>query len=278
MKFKVPFSKKTLVIVVTALLIVSISLTVTPKSNPNFFERAINTVFLPIQSVVKWPYNKVKSSIDFFVGMKRYANENEKLLAENIELKEKVRQLEIAGIENEELRDMLNLTKKYDTSNAITAEIISVDSTWFEVITVNKGSRDGIKEKMTVLTPSGLVGKVTKVYDFSCQVTTILDVSNAVSATLTKTGDLVNTIGDMGLVKDGLLKLKYVPADVTLQEGDVIETSGIGGIYPKGIYIGTIKKVEEDKNLKKQYAIIEPGVDFSKMRDVLIIDNVGVRE
>lgn len=273
MKFKVPFSKKTLVILVTALLIVSISLTVSPKSNPNIFERAVNFVFLPIQTVVKWPYEKIKGSIEFFVEMKGYANENERLYNENVELKEKVRQLEIAEIENEELRDMLNLTKKYSLVNAVTANVISVDSTWFEVITVNKGSKDGIKENMTVLTPSGLVGKVTKVFDFSCQVTTILDVSNAVSCSLTKTGDLVTAIGDMGLVKEGILKLKYVPSNIELLEGDVIETSGIGGIYPKGIYVGTIKKVEEDKGSKKQYALIEPGVDFSKIREVLIIEN-----
>jgi len=275
MKFKVPFSKKTLIILVTALLIVSISLTVEPKENPNIFERMVNTVFLPVQSVVKWPYDKVKGSIEFFTNMKEYALENERLTGENAELKEKVRVLEINGIENEELRNMLNLTKKYDTSNAVVAEVISVDSNWFEVITINKGSNDGIKENMTVLTPAGLVGKVTKVFDFSAQVTTILDVSNVVSASLTKTGDLVTTQGDMGLVKERLLNLKYVPSDILLSEGDVIETSGMGGIYPKGIYIGTINKVEEDTELKKQYALVEPGNDFSKMREVLIIENLG---
>ena len=276
MKVKIPFGKKTLVIVITALLIASISLTVTPKENPNFFERGVNAIFLPIQSVVKWPYNRIKGSIEFFTEMKQYAIQNEKLIAENIELKEKVRQLEIDGIENEQLRDMLNLTQKYSTENAVVAEVISVDSTWFEVITVNKGSKHGIKENMTVLTPSGLVGKVTKVFDFSSQVTTILDVSNVVSASLTKTGDLISTKGDMELVKDGLLRLRYVPSDVLLSEGDVIETSGMGGIYPKGIYIGLIKKVEEDDEVKKQYALVEPGVDFSKIREVLIIENTEV--
>lgn len=275
MKIRMPFSKKTLVIIVTTILIISISFTIQPKANPNIFERVVGTVFFPIQSCVKWPYEKVKGSIEFFVEMKEYANENESLVAENIELKEKVRQLEIDGIENEQLRDMLNLTKKYDTSNAVVAEVISVDSTWFEVITVNKGSNHGIKENMTVLTPSGLVGKVTKVFANYSQVTTILDVSNAVSASLTKTGDLVTTIGDMGLVSKRLLKLKYVPSDILLSDGDVVETSGMGGIYPRGIYIGTIKEVHEDSSLMKKYALIEPGVDFSKIREVLIIENVG---
>ena len=153
MKFKINVSKKLLVIVATTILILTISLTVQPKENPNFFEKCINTVFLPIQQVIKWPFNKMENSIDFFVDMKNLAEENERLNKENIELKERVRQLEIDGIENSQLRDMLNLTKKYETSNAIVAEVISMDSSiWFDVFTINKGEKDGIKNNMTVLT------------------------------------------------------------------------------------------------------------------------------
>ncbi len=275
MKFKINVSKKLLVIVATTILILTISLTVQPKENPNFFEKCINTVFLPIQQVIKWPFNKMENSIDFFVDMKNLAEENERLNKENIELKERVRQLEIDGIENSQLRDMLNLTKKYETSNAIVAEVISMDSSiWFDVFTINKGEKDGIKNNMTVLTPQGLVGKVTQTFSTTAQVTSILDVNNAVSARLTKTGDLITTKGDMNLVDKRLLKLKYVTSDVNLAEGDVVETSGMGGIYPKGIFIGTISKVEQDNKTMKTYAVLEPGVDFNKISEVLVISNM----
>ncbi len=275
MKFKINISKKLLVIVATTILILTISLTVQPKENPNFFEKCINTVFLPIQQVIKWPFNKMENSIDFFVDMKNLAEENERLNKENIELKERVRQLEIDGIENSQLRDMLNLTKKYETSNAIVAEVISMDSSiWFDVFTINKGEKDGIKNNMTVLTPQGLVGKVTQTFSTTAQVTSILDVNNAVSARLTKTGDLITTKGDMNLVDKRLLKLKYVTSDVNLAEGDVVETSGMGGIYPKGIFIGTISKVEQDNKTMKTYAVLEPGVDFNKISEVLVISNM----
>ena len=273
MKFKVSFSKKTLVIFATILLIVSISLTVEPKENANVFEKAVNSIFLPIQSIVKWPYNKIKGTVDFFVGMKRYAMENEELKSENIELREKVRQLEIDGIENEELRNMLNLTKKYSTANAIVGEIFSTDAMWFEIITINKGSKDGVKENMTVLTPYGLVGKVTKVYAESSQVTTILDATNAVSVRVTKTGEIGIARGDINLVKDSLIKLEYLATDMPLNIDDVIETSGLGGIYPKGIYVGKVKEIVEDSTLTRRYALIEPGAQFNKLSEVLIIDN-----
>ena len=275
MKFKVSISKKLLVIVATATLILTISLTVQPKENPNFFEGCINAVFLPIQQAIKWPFEKMGNSIDFFVDMKNLAEENEKLNKENIELREKVRQLEIDGIENDQLREMLNLTKKYETSNAIVAEVISTNSSmWFDVFIINKGEKDGIKNDMTVLTPEGLVGKVTQTFSTTAQVTSILDVNNAVSARLTKTGDLIITKGDMNLVDKGLLKLKYVTSDVNLAEGDVVETSGMGGIYPKGIFIGTISKVEQDNKMMRTYAVLEPGVDFNKLSEVLVISNM----
>lgn len=273
MKFKINISKKVLVISITAILILTISLTIEPKENPNFFEKCVNTVFLPIQNFVKWPLDKMGNSVNFFVDMKNLSDENDRLTKENIELKEKVRKLEVAGMENDELRDLLNLRKKYETSNAIVAEVIFADSSmWFDIFTINKGKNDGIRNNMTVLTPEGLVGKVTQTFDTTAQVTSILDVNNAVSARLTKTGDLITTKGDMNLVDKGLLKLKYVTSNVNLAEGDVVETSGMGGIYPKGIFIGTINKVEQDTKLMKTYAVLEPGVDFNKLSEVLVID------
>ncbi|MBP3284560.1 MAG: rod shape-determining protein MreC [Clostridia bacterium] len=279
MKFKLPKSKKALVVIVTIVLLISISFTIQPKENPNFFERGLYFVFTPIQTVVRWPINKVKSSITFFSEMKYYAEENERLTEENSTLKEQIRKLEAAGAENEELRDLLNLRKKYETEHAIVAEIISYDaSAWFKVMSINKGRNDGVNENMIVLTPKGLVGKVTQVSDTSAKVTTILDVNNVVSARITKTGDLVTTKGDMNLSEKGLLRLNYVMSDTLLNADDVIETSGMGGIYPKGIFIGTIKEVIQDSTLTRKYALLEPGVDFNKLNEVLLINGLGGEE
>jgi len=276
MKFKLPKSKKALVVIVTIILLISISFTIQPKANPNFVERGLYFVFTPIQNIVRWPIHKVQSSITFFSEMKYYAQENERLEEENGELKERIRKLEAAGAENEDLRDLLNLRKKYETENAIVAEIISYDaSAWFKVMSINRGRNDGVNENMIVLTPDGLVGKVTQVSDTSSKVTTILDVNNVVSARITKTGDLVTTKGDMNLSEKGLLRLNYVTSDTLLNVDDVIETSGMGGIYPKGIFIGTIKQVEQDTTLMKKYALLEPGVDFNKLNEVLLINGLG---
>lgn len=268
---KVLKNKKIIIILVTIVLMVTISLTVTPKEDSNIFEKAIAFVFSPIRTVVNVPVNGIKDSIAFFVDMKDYKTKNEELTKQNAELTERIRQIENMEKENEELRELLNLKKKYELNNAIVAEVVAKDpSMWFDTFYINKGLADGIEKNMIVLTHNGLVGKISEVYDNTSKIVSILDVGNEVPAKITKTGDTVVTKGDINLKEQGLLKINYITSDVPLSVGDVIETSGIGTIYPKGIYIGTVKEIEKES---KKYAIIEPGTNFRTLSEVLIIKN-----
>jgi len=269
-------SKKLLVVIVTLILIVSISLTIKPSPNPNIFQKIIQSIFMPIQNKVMYPINGVKDSINFFAEMKSYKIKNEELEAKNAELLERVLKLENCEAENIELRELLNLSKKYGEQDSVVASIVSKEpGMWFNVFTVNKGLKDGIKVNSVVLTHNGLVGKVVEVYENSSKVVSILDVTNQIGAKITKTGELVAATGDVNLTQKGLIKINYITSEVPLIEGDVIETSGIAGvdgIYPEGIYIGTVKEVEnEETTLLSKYAIVEPGVDFRTLREVIIL-------
>lgn len=263
-------SKKGLVIIVTIILLVSISLTVKPVANPNIFQRSVQAVFLPIQKIVIVPINSVKNSITFFAEMNHYKIQNEQLLEENSKLKEELRQSESAKIENEELRKLLSLSEKYDIGNSLVAEIITKDAgMWVDVLVINKGANDGITVDSVILTYDGLVGKVSEVYENSSKVITILDSTNYIGTRITKTGEYVTATGDINLKSKGLLRLDYITSDVPLSEGDVVETAGIGGIYPEGIFIGTVKEVEKD--VLSTYATVEPGVDFRSLEEVLVL-------
>jgi len=269
-------SKKLLVVVVTLVLFVTISLTVKPVDNPNFFQKIIQFIFVPVQNVVMYPVNQIKNTVSFFAEMKDYKMKNEELTKENELLAEKVRKLEAHETENDELRELLNLTKKYEDRENVVAEIISKEpGLWFDVFTVNKGSNDGVQVDSVVLTHNGLVGKVSEVYDNSSKVVSILDPSNQVGAKIAKTGELVTAVGDINLTEKGLIKINYITSDIPLGFGDVIETSGIAGIdgiYPSGIFIGNVKEVQnEDATLLSRYAIVEPGVNFRTLKKVMIL-------
>lgn len=272
-----PFKRKKLIVVlITLVLIVTISLTIKPVENPNIFQKIIQTVFVPVQKVVMYPVDKVKDTISFFAEMKNYKIKNEELINENEILTQKVRELEAYEAENNELRELLNLTKKYQDRENVVARIISKEpGMWFDVFTVDKGVKDGIKINSVVLTHNGLVGKVSEVYDNSSKVVSILDPSNQVGAKITKTGELVTAVGDINLTEKGLIKINYITSDVPLGVGDVIETSGIAGIdgvYPAGIFIGNVKEVQnEEAALLSKYAIVEPGVNFKTLSEVMIL-------
>jgi len=269
-------SKKIVVVLVTLTLFITIALTVKPVDNPNFFQKIIQFIFVPVQNVIMYPVNKVNDTISFFAEMKDYKIKNEEITKKNEELTNRVRELEACKVENDELREMLNLTKKYEERENVVAEIIAKEpGMWFDIFTVNKGAKDGINVNSVVLTHNGLVGKVTEVYDNSSKVVSILDPSNQVGAKITKTGELVTAVGDINLTEKGLIKINYITSDVPLGIGDVIETSGIAGIdgvYPEGIFIGNVVEVQsEEAALLSKYAVVKPGVNFRTLQEVLIL-------
>lgn len=124
---------------------------------------------------------------------------------------------------------------------------------------------------MTVISSDGLVGYVISVTDTSSKVQTIIDSSSKTSSILSSTRDSVICKGI--LEENNTIKAVYVPIEASVAQGDTVETSGLGGIYPKGIYIGKVSKVINTTNLNDRYALIETAVNFNKLETVLVITN-----
>ncbi len=131
---------------------------------------------------------------------------------------------------------------------------------------------------MPVITSKGLVGKVSAAQPFSSKIISIIEDGSAASAIVSKTGDLVVVKGDLKLSKEGLCKIEYIPVDLDLSQGDVIETSGMGGIYPKGIIIGTVKEVRQGESDLDKYAIVEPAVDLKRLSNVVILKSTSTEK
>ena len=100
-----------------------------------------------------------------------------------------------------------------------------------------------------------------------------LDVNHSVSGKISRTGDLVQVDGDLVLMKSGYCKMNIITEDADIIIGDVVETSGIGGVYPKGIKIGTITELKQNDEGTGNYAVIKPEVDFSRIDEVIILSS-----
>ena len=124
---------------------------------------------------------------------------------------------------------------------------------------------------MTVLAEEGLVGNVVSATDNSATVQVIVDPSSSVSAMITTSSESIICKGSIDSTSE--LRATYIDTSSEILVGDTVVTSGIGGIYPKGITIGTVKSVVNTNNLTDRYAVVETAVDFSKLYTVLVIKN-----
>lgn len=268
-------NKKRGIIGIVITIVILILLVVFTNSNVNqmsYIENICNVFVMPIQNGFTYLKNKLSGNDTFFADMDTLKQENESLKQKNSELEQSLRELEIIKSENETLKEYLNLEEKYQDYTTIPADVINRDiSNYSRTIVINVGSDDGIEEDMTVIADSGLVGHVISVTSNTAKVQTIVDTATAVTSTISTTED---TIIVQGTLDDKTtLKATFIPTDAVVLEGDSVETSGIGGIYPKGIHIGTIKEVVNTSNITDRYAIVETAVDFNRLNTVLVITN-----
>lgn len=259
------------IIITIVILVILVFLSNLKLDSLSYIENAFSTLVMPIQTGYTYLKNKVTGNSSFFTNMEDLKAENEELKTENSNLEQQLRELEIIKAENETLKEYLELTEKYTDYETVPAYIISKDiNNYSSIFVINVGKNDGIDVNMTVIADEGLVGYVISVTDSTAKVQTIIDSSSAVTASISTTDE---SIVCKGSLEDGMLKATNIPTSADISEGETVETSGMGGIYPKGITIGKIKEVEDTLNILDRYAWIEPAVDFDKVETVLVITN-----
>lgn len=252
------------------LLVILVILTNINLENLTSVENAFSTLVMPIQNGLTYLKNKLAGNDTFFSDINYLKEENEELKKKNGDLEASLRELEVIKAENTTLKEYMKMAEKYSEYNTVPAYIINKDtSNLSNTIVINVGRRDGVGTNMTVISEAGLVGHIISVTETTAKVQTIIDPASTVSATISTSRDGILLRGM--LEESKALKATYIPAEASLIQGDNVETSGMGGIYEKGIHIGTIKEIVNTKNITDRYAIIETAVDFDKIETVLVI-------
>lgn len=259
-------------IIITILILVLIVIFSNSDNNLSFFENVASNLVMPIQNGMTYLKNKIGGNNTFFTDINNLKEENANLKKKNSELEQSLRELENIKTQNETLKEYLDLAEKYGEYKTIPGYVINKDiSNYSKTIVINVGSKDGVGENMTVIGDQGLVGHVISVTDNTAKVQTIIDTASSVSCSMSTTKDAIVCKGTLD--DKSSLKAMYIPTDSNIIQGDSIETSGLGGIYPKGIHIGTVQKVTNTQNLTDRYALIQTAVDFDKLDTVLVITN-----
>lgn len=257
---------------VTVLLVIIMALSTIPSLKPNFVSNAVGVLVSPVQKVISSMINSNQGFFTFVFNMKEYQSENEELVERINILEKEVRETEELKKENTRLRSMLEMRERQTEYETETAEVIAKEAgNWFNSFTIDKGTADGISLYNPVITDKGLVGYVAEAGTTYSKVISVIDSTASVAAVVNRTGDAAVVEGDLKLQEQGLCRMVYVNRNSVITVGDYLETSGMGGIYPKGIYIGKIKEVTDDGTGLSQNAIIEPAVDFDAVSEVFVI-------
>ena len=205
----------------------------------------------------------------------------EALAAENADLKEQLaqisndaRKLDAMTRENARLRAALELQQDHEDYKLVDAYIIDRDSQdWASTFTINRGSAAGIAEGMCVVTENGeVVGLITSVGSNYAVVTTVLDSSLEVSATIASTGYNGMVRGGYTVGLDGYLRMDYLPTSAVIRNQDQVVTSG-STVYPRGLILGYVVDAGFKETGVAKYAVLEPAAEISSLEQIFILTN-----
>lgn len=242
-------------------------------------EAVVGTVVSPIVKVSSVISDKVAGFFNSILSAGDTKKENEQLKKELSEAYKDLSELEKYKNENEHLKKFLEIKEQNPDYKLESAMVIGRDSSsQFGSFTVDKGSMAGIKVNSPVITHEGLVGIVSHVGPTYSVVTTVLDPKINVGAYNSRTQSTGVVGGEASLYSNGKTKLRLLPRDTALLSGDIIETSGIGGMFPAGILIGTVDSIKAENSGVSMYAEISPIVDIEKVSNVMMITDFSVDE
>ena len=263
---------KVLIFVLTVFCVFSIILSSIFSNYSKPAKIVSGAIVVPLQDgmngIGKWFTNKA----DYFNSVKKLTKKNKELESQVNVLTEENSLLAQNKYELERLRDLYQLDQDYSSYEKIAANVIGKDSgNWFDIFTINKGSKDGIKKDMNVISGGGLVGIVTDVGKDYAKVRAIIDDESSVSVSFANTSDTGIVSGDLKLMDDGVMNVTEVLKDAKVTEGDMVVTSKISDKFVPGILVGYVTNIKLDSSELTQSGQIIPVVDFKHIDEVLVI-------
>ena len=219
------------------------------------------------------PFVKLGDYVPVIHYNRSLVTENIRLLDENARLQQQLNALAEAGRENIELHALLNL-KKHNPYRTIGAHVIGRDAgNWWKSIQLDRGSQDGLRQNLAVFNGDGLVGKVVDVTRGEARVLLLVDPNCKASAILQDSREPGIVAGaEDAIAREPRCLMTFVRRDTKVRTGDTVITSGHGGVFPKGIHIGTVTGAQLNPQTGMYHDIaIKPAVDFRRLEEVLVI-------
>lgn len=206
------------------------------------------------------------------LGVNDYSEEYLALQEDNRLLREQLVDYFEVKRENEQYASILGIKEEHEDFQFVGAAIIGRDaSELYYGFTIDRGSLQGISVNDPVITSDGVVGVVSEVYATTSRVRTIFSPEMGISAVSQEFRESGVTSSDIFTTEEGVVRLNYLERDTKLQPGTIITTSGLSGVFPRGLVLGRVTEVKASEYDVSYYALVKPYVDIPNITDVFVI-------
>jgi rod shape-determining protein MreC len=245
--------------------VVLISAQVSTTAGIPFIQVATFGVFSEVQRGTMTSVDSVRGVWTGYVALRDVQEENEALKRDLQTLQVRLQEERAQAQRAENFRQLLGLRERAGVET-VAAEIIAGPADLeFRDMTIDKGGVDGIERDMAVISPAGVVGRVTLTSPRAARVQMLIDRNAAAGAMIERTRAQGLVVGE-----GTALRMEYVPGTADVKQGDLVVTSGIDKIYPKGFVIGTVAAIERGPGTFHEI-VVQPSVDFSRLEEVLVV-------
>ncbi|MFC6253258.1 rod shape-determining protein MreC [Secundilactobacillus hailunensis] len=274
------FSNRRLVIIIICLIVsfglMSVSVAIRNKrSTPPMVQQFGNDVVGLVNRVVAWPVSGLNGSVTGFSDLMNTYQENQRLKGQVQELAQTKVHDQAVNRENQKLKQELKLNQSLTNYTPVTANVIArTPSAWQNQVIIDKGSSAGVKKNMPVLSGSGVVGRVAEVNRTNSKVELLSNSSesaNRFAVTITtKSGKTVNGILSGYNHNKNLIEMGNVTSKAKIEKGDKVATSGLGGVMPAGLFVGTVATTGTDNYGLAAKISIKPATNLSELSVVTV--------
>lgn len=219
------------------------------------------------------PFERLADLIPVVHSRNQLALANQQLRTDNNDLRRQLTELQHQHAENQQLRSLLQI-KQAAPWRTVGARVIGRDaSNWWRSVQIDRGSDDGLRSDQPVLSAGGLVGKTVAVTRGESRVLLLIDPSCKAGALLAATREpgIVSGAPAAALRREPQIQMSFVDRKSNVKLGDAVYTSGLGGIFPRGILIGTVTDADLDPQGLYQLVGLKPAADFRRLEEVMVI-------
>ena len=259
-------------VAVAVMLLASLIAGAVLKDDTSPITSAVSTVFSPLSKVCSTMADKLENVKGSFVSSKRYMEKQAELEKEIAEYQSKLVEYEKLKKQVEAYEKFLGVKEEHPDFTFASGTVIGRDSAdMFDSFQLNCGSAHGVSVGDPVISGEYLIGLVREVSPISCVVISVTDPKLSAAAFEIRTGEDGYTKSTAKLGTEGLLKLSGLSRDTKVAQGGIVCTSGVGGVFPRGLIIGKVQSIEKEAEDVSYYALIKPEIEISEVQEAFVI-------